>query len=84
MFEHASEDDFDVLKKLIVAGIEEDLSSLQGLATLFAGSAARLATVDCGYPLTGLGSQDFKAVANLFGQKVGEKVMRDAFAKLGQ
>lgn len=84
MFEHATDADFDVLKKMMVAGIEEDTSSLKGLAMILAGSVARLASVDCDYPVTQLGTQEFKTISNLYGQRIGEKVMQDAFSKVNQ
>lgn len=84
MFEHATNEDLDVLKNMIVAGIEEDSSSLKGLAMIVVGSVARLATVDCDYPVTELGTQEFKTISNLYGQRVGEKVMQDAFSRLNQ
>lgn len=82
MFEKASSVDLDLMKRLLVAAINEDLPSVKGLAVMFTGSAVNLATTHCGIPFEKLSDPAVAAGMRKYGEKFGEKIVLDAFAKL--
>ena len=82
MLEKASPTDLDLMKRLLVAAINEDLPSVKGLAVMFTGSALNLATTHCGVSFEKLSDPAVVAGIRKYGEKFGEKIALDAFAKL--
>ncbi len=82
VFENATRADKDVLKKLIVAAMSDDLASVKGLTLLFASGVTRVAMDPCKVTVEQLGQPEMVEVIRLYSEKVGKQVMEEAFAKL--
>ena len=82
MLKHTTSDEEVVFKDVMVAALNDDSAalkvSLEQLTTLM----MDLALTKCEVGMPALSTPQFQAAAGLYGQQIGEKLMKKAFEKL--
>lgn len=82
MFDNASQADKDVIRKLVVAALTDDLGSIKGLMLVVASGITRIAMDPCKLTVEQLGQPEMITAVKLYSEKVGQQMMDEAFAKL--
>ena len=74
----------NAMKRLMIAALRDDTASLEAEVTHYGTMIVMLATTKCGIDRSQLADPAVNEAVGLYGQKLGEKIMTDAFAKIGQ
>jgi hypothetical protein len=82
MFDNATQADKDVIKKLVVAALTDDVGSIKGLQLLVASGITRIAMDPCKVTVEQLGQPEMMAAVKIYSENVGKQMMEEAFAKL--
>jgi len=72
------------MKRLIIAAVRDDVDAMKIAATNYDTIIGVMVIMGCGIPGSQLTDPAVKEVVGAYGQKLGEKIMIDAFAKIGQ
>ena len=72
------------MKRMIVAAINDDSEALKAASATYGIAIINTAASKCGIREMQLFDPAFKDAVGRYGQKLGEKVITDAFAKIGQ
>ena len=72
------------MKRMIVAAINDDSEALETASTTYGIAIINTAVTNCGIREMQLLDPAFKDAVGRYGQKLGEKAITDAFAKIGQ
>jgi hypothetical protein len=81
---HAGDEHLAAMKRMIVAAIEENSEALETASANYGMAIIATAVTKCGVSETQLFDPAFKNAVGRYGQKLGEKIIADAFAKIGQ
>ncbi|MBD9652615.1 hypothetical protein IB267_30065 [Ensifer sp. ENS09] len=82
MLKHTTSDEESVFKDVMVAALNDDSGALKASLEQLSEVMMGLALEKCEVALSALATPQFQAVAGLYGQQVGEKLMKKAFGKL--
>ncbi len=82
MIEKTTSEDEAVFKAMFVAALQDDTAQMKSSLVQLASLIMNVAMVRCDVPLSTVSSAEFQKLAQLYGQKIGEKIMNDALAKL--
>ena len=82
MFEQTTEQDVAKMREFMVAALTEDADAMKRLLLEVGFSVSNLALNKCQMDYSLLSKPEFQQIAKTYGQKLGEKIMADAFAKL--
>lgn len=84
MIANTGDTDEAILKKLIIRAMQDaPTDELKGITIEMGMSMVSLATVDCGLNMSELDGPVFVGAAEIYGQRMGEKLMTEAMAKIG-
>ena len=72
------------MKRLMIAALNDDLEALKSQATNYGMVIITMAMTKCGVSETQLTAPALSEAVGRYGEKLGEKIMTDAFAKIGQ
>jgi len=81
---NAGNEHLAAMKQMIVAAIDEDSEALRTASANYGMAIVVTAVTKCGVSETQLLDPAFKDAVGRYGQKLGEKIIADAFAKIGQ
>ncbi|HEV7306045.1 hypothetical protein [Ensifer sp.] len=82
MLEHTTSNEEGVFKNVMVAALNDDSRALEASLEQLSTVMMDLALTKCEVALDALATPQFQAAAGLYGQQVGEKLMKKAFEKL--
>ncbi len=82
MLDHTTTEQETVFKNLMVAALSDDTAGVKSSLVQLTSTMMDLALTKCEVGVSSLSSPEFQAAAKLYGQQVGEKLMKNAFAKL--
>ncbi|MCG5478194.1 hypothetical protein [Sinorhizobium alkalisoli] len=82
MMDHSTADHEAVFKKLMIAVLTEDDGGVKSSLVQMTSRIMDLALTKCEVGISSLSTPAFQAAAKLYGQQMGEKMMKNAFAKL--
>lgn len=84
MIANTGDTDEAILKKLIIRAMQDaPTEELKSITIEMGMSMVSLATVDCGMDVSDLDGPVFGGAAEIYGQRMGEKLMTEAMAKIG-
>ena len=72
------------MKRMVVAAINDDSEALKTASNSYGMAIINTAVTKCGVREMQLFDPAFKDAVGRYGQKLGEKIITDAFAKIGQ
>ena len=81
---NAGDEHLAAMKQMIVAAIDDDSEALKAASANYGMAIIVTAVTKCGVKETQLFDSAFKAAVGRYGQQLGEKIIADAFAKIGQ
>jgi len=81
---NAGDQNLAAMKQMIVAAIDDDSEALKTASANYGMAIIVTAVTKCGVSETQLFDPAFKDAVGSYGQKLGEKIIADAFAKIGQ
>ncbi|OOG72086.1 hypothetical protein B0E45_10175 [Sinorhizobium sp. A49] len=82
MLDHTSADDETVFKNLIVAALNDESDSVKSHIVQVSSIMMNLALTKCEVGMSMLADPQFQAAAKIYGQHLGEKLLKKAFDKL--
>ncbi|OCO99682.1 hypothetical protein BC374_14980 [Ensifer sp. LC13] len=82
MLEHTTSDEEVVFKDVMVAALNDDSGALKASLDQLTTLMMDLALTKCEVGMSALATPQFQAAAGLYGQQIGEKLMKKAFEKL--
>ncbi|MGO4620032.1 hypothetical protein AB4Z34_01895 [Ensifer sp. 2YAB10] len=82
MLEHTTSDEEGVFKDVMVAALNDDSGALKASLEQLSTLMMELALTKCEVGMPMLATPQFQAAAGLYGQQIGEKLMKKAFEKL--
>lgn len=82
MLEKTTEQEVSAVRGMMIAALTEDNDGLKRTLLQVGFAVSNLAMNTCRMDYALLGKPEFQQIARLYGQKLGEKIMADAFAKL--
>jgi hypothetical protein len=82
MMAHSGPPDEAIIKKLMIAALQDDVPGMQSNVAELASAMLKLAMVSCGVGMDQLDDKEFEAVGQKYGEMMGEKIMTEAFAKI--
>jgi hypothetical protein len=81
---NSAEEHRTALKRMIVAAINDDPEALKTASHRYGMAVLYTAMAKCGVREAQLLEPAFKGAVGTYGQKLGEQIVSDAFAKIGQ
>lgn len=82
MLDHTTADDETVFKNLMVAALNDDTGAVKSNIVQVSSLLMNLALTKCEVGMSMLADPQFQAAARIYGQHLGEKLMKKAFDKL--
>ncbi|HEV7318488.1 MAG TPA: hypothetical protein VGO04_07755 [Ensifer sp.] len=82
MLEHTTSNEEVAFKDVMVAALNDDSDALKTSLDQLSSVMMDLALEKCEVGMSALATPQFQAAAGLYGQQVGEKLMKKAFEKL--
>ncbi|MCY1239683.1 hypothetical protein D9M72_524930 [compost metagenome] len=82
MLDHTTADDETVFKNLMIAALNDDSGSVKSYVVQVSSLLMNLALTKCEVGMSMLADPQFQAAARIYGQHLGEKLMKKAFDKL--
>ena len=82
MLDHTTVDDETVFKNLMIAALNDDSGSVKSYVVQMSSLLMNLALTKCEVGMSMLADPQFQAAARIYGQHMGEKLMKKAFDKL--
>jgi hypothetical protein len=81
---NTTDEHIGTMKRLLVAALQDDTATLKSELTSFGLIIVNMAMSQCGVAADQLQDPAVNEAVGAYGQKLGEKIMTDAFAKIGQ
>ena len=81
---NTTEDHITAMKKLMIAALSDDIEGLKAQATNYGNIIVQMAISKCNIQASDLQDPAVSEAVGAYGQKLGEKIMTEAFAKIGQ
>jgi hypothetical protein len=72
------------MKRLMIAALQDDIETMKTEVTNYGNIIVQLAIANCNISASQLTDPAVNDAVGAYGQKLGEKIMTDAFAKIGQ
>ena len=72
------------MKRLMIAALQDDIETMKTEVTNYGQIIVQMAVADCNINVAQLQDPAVNDAVGTYGQKLGEKIMTDAFAKIGQ
>jgi hypothetical protein len=82
LLDHTTEDHIAAMKRLMIAALQDDTETLKAEATNYGNIIVQLAIANCNVSASELTDPAVNEAVGAYGQKLGEKIMTDAFAKI--
>jgi hypothetical protein len=82
MVEKTTPEDEEIFKAMFIAALKDDTGQMKSSLVQMASLILNVAMVRCDVPLSVISSPEFQRISQLYGAKVGEKIMANAMAKL--
>ena len=79
---HTTDDHIAAMKKLMIAALSDDIESLKAEATNYGNIIVQMAIADCNIAASQLTDPAVSEAVGKYGERLGEKIMTDAFAKI--
>jgi hypothetical protein len=81
---NTTDEHIGTMKRLLVAALMDDTATLKSELTTFGMIIVNMAMSQCGVAADQLQDPAVNEAVGGYGQRLGEKIMTDAFAKIGQ
>ena len=81
---NTTDEHISAMKRLMIAALQDDIATLKTEVTSYGMIIVTMAMTQCGVTEAQLQDPALNAAVGAYGQKLGEKIMTDAFAKIGQ
>jgi hypothetical protein len=81
---NTTDEHIQAMKRLMIAALNDETEMLKNEATSYGMVIVTMAMTKCGITEAQLQDPAVNAAVGVYGQKLGEKIMTDAFAKIGQ
>jgi hypothetical protein len=81
---NTTDEHIQAMKRLMIAALNDETETLKNEATSYGMVIITMAMTQCGITEAQLQDAAVNAAVGVYGQKLGEKIMTDAFAKIGQ
>jgi hypothetical protein len=81
---NTTDEHIGTMKRLLVAALQDDTATLKSELTSFGMIIVNMAMSQCGVAADQLQDPAVNEAVGGYGQRLGEKIMTDAFAKIGQ
>ena len=79
---NTTDDHITAMKKLMIAALSDDIEGLKAQATNYGNIIVQLAIANCNIQASQLTDPAVSEAVGKYGEKLGEKIMTDAFAKI--
>jgi hypothetical protein len=79
---NTTDDHIAAMKKLMIAALSDDIEGLKAEATNYGNIIVQLAIANCNIAASQLSDPAVSEAVGKYGEKLGEKIMTDAFAKI--
>ena len=79
---NTTDDHITAMKKLMIAALSDDIEGLKAQATNYGNIIVQLAIANCNIAASQLTDPAVSEAVGKYGEKLGEKIMTDAFAKI--
>jgi hypothetical protein len=79
---NTTNDHIAAMKKLMIAALSDDIEGLKAEATNYGNIIVQMAIANCNIAASQLSDPAVSEAVGKYGEKLGEKIMTDAFAKI--
>jgi hypothetical protein len=79
---NTTDDHIAAMKKLMIAALSDDIEGLKAEATNYGNIIVQMAIANCNIAASQLSDPAVSEAVGKYGEKLGEKIMTDAFAKI--
>jgi len=79
---NTTDDHITAMKKLMIAALSDDIEGLKAQATNYGNIIVQLAIANCNIAASQLTDPAVSEAVGKYGERLGEKIMTDAFAKI--
>jgi hypothetical protein len=79
---NTTEDHINAMKRLMIAALEDNIGTLKSEAANYGNIIVQLATANCHIAAAQLTDPAVNDAVSKYGERIGEEIMTDAFAKL--
>ena len=79
---NTTDDHIAAMKRLMIAALNDDIETLKAEATNYGNIIVQLAIANCNITASQLTDPAVNEAVGKYGEKLGEKIMTDAFAKI--
>jgi hypothetical protein len=79
---NTTDDHITAMKKLMIAALSDDIETLKAEATNYGNIIVQMAIASCNIAASQLSDPAVSEAVGKYGEKLGEKIMTDAFAKI--
>ena len=84
LIDNTTDDHIAAMKRLMIAALQDDIETMKTEVTNYGNIIVQLAITNCNIQASDLQDPAVTEAVGAYGQKLGEKIMTEAFAKIGQ
>ena len=84
LIDNTTDDHIAAMKRLMIAALQDDIETMKTEVTNYGNIIVQLAITNCNIQASDLQDPAVSDAVGAYGQKLGEKIMTEAFAKIGQ